>query len=31
MAQALTAFYGPAPQRVISIADRARRTLGAVR
>ncbi|WP_433177334.1 hypothetical protein [Actinoallomurus sp. CA-150999] len=29
MAQAMTAFYGPAPQRVISIADRARATLGA--
>lgn len=28
MAQAMTAFYGPAPQRVISIADRARTTLG---
>jgi hypothetical protein len=29
MAQAMAAFYGPAPQRVISIADRARATLGA--
>jgi hypothetical protein len=28
MAQAMTAFYGSAPQRVISITDRARATLG---